>query len=155
MKADKVLKDLEKLKAKVAPDEGSATTKALKSLCAQTVDQMLETPGYKDRVSVNYRLENGGAVITATHPELGFIEFGTGIWHNQGTEYGMMLGYTPASWSESHSQWLTDPQKLAKGHGRWPYHGWQVGNPPADAFGVAKEAIREYAGDIFAGAFKK
>lgn len=148
----KLLKDLEDRKEKIA----SRASKGLKSLCIKTVDAMSEAKPYQDNgVSVKYEMTGDGAIISATHPELGFIEFGTGIWHNQGTEYGAQLGFTPASWSENHAQWLTDPKKLSVGHGMWYFNGWQVGNAPADAFGIAEKTLREYMEEYMVEAFKK
>ena len=150
----KLLRDLEKLKAKTSPSgEGSrGVSKSLKGLCATTADAMRQA--YDHKVTVRYALTNEGATITATHPSLGFIEFGTGIRLNHGTEYGKKFGFTPASWSKEHEQWLTDPRKVSVHQGFWPLgKKWVEGAPPADAFGVAEKMIRELAMKYLAGGF--
>lgn len=153
---EKLLKDLEAIKKKTAPSGGgSGVPKGLRSLCSETVDAMANVNAYKNAVYLKYELTDDGAKITATHPQLGFIEFGTGINFNGASEYGAKLGFIPASWSQEHSQWLTDPQKLAQTHGFWPAPGgWTQGHPPADAFGLAAEMIRKYATERLAEAMK-
>lgn len=145
--ASKVLRDLAILKSKVKPfgRNNGGITENLDGLCVTVIDAMSEA--YRHRVSLQRRMTNTGAVITASHPALGFIEFGTGILHNSGTEYGQKYGFTPASWSKDHEQWLTDPVKLAQGHGAWPLANnvWVEGEAPADAFGIAEKMIRELA----------
>ena len=149
----KLLRDLEKIKAKTRPSGGNGTHRALSGLCTMVVDRMSEA--YNSKVHVDKEITTDGAIITARHPALGFIEFGTGINFNGASEYGAKLGFIPGSWSRDHEQWLTDPQKLAEGHGWWPLRGgvWTQGAPPGDAFGLAERLIREYAREYFEGAF--
>ena len=150
----KVLRDLNTLKTKVNPAEsGSKTRRNLKALCTRVVDAMSDA--YNNQVRVRTVMMNDGAMITASHSKLGFIEFGAGILHNDGTEYGEKFGFTPRSWSREHEQWLTDPVKLQQGRGRWPlaHNVWVEGNAPADAFGLAEKMIREQAMSYMSNGF--
>lgn len=141
----KVLRKLDALKTNVNPSmSGGRTRRNLKALCTTTVDVMSDA--YKNQVSVKTIMMEEGAMITASHPKLGFIEFGAGILHNSGTQYGEKFGFTPRSWSKEHERWLVEP-KVTWAHGKWPlaHNVWVEGNAPADAFGVAEKTLREYA----------
>lgn len=69
-------------------------------------------------------------VIDATGEEVLFIEYGTGIKLKHDSQFGDYGLYPPGSWSATHSQYLTDPEKLKKHRGQWPYGGeWIDGDP--------------------------
>ena len=71
--------------------------------------------------------------IDASGTAVLFIEYGTGIKLKHDSQFGDAGMYPPASWSATHSRYLTDPDKLKAHHGQWPYGGeWTDGNPSAN-----------------------
>jgi hypothetical protein len=71
--------------------------------------------------------------IDASGTAVLFIEYGTGIKLKHDSQFGDYGMYPAGSWSATHSQYLTDPDKLKAHHGQWPYAGeWIDGNPSAN-----------------------
>ena len=79
-------------------------------------------------------VENGREwVIRASGEAVLFIEYGTGIKLKHDSQFGDFGMYPPGSWSATHDQFLTDPDKLKAHHGQWPYGGeWIDGDPSAN-----------------------
>ena len=77
-------------------------------------------------------IPNGFSIVGAGE-DIFFVEFGTGLFYSRNP---MPHPYNePASWSRTHAQFLTDPKKLAKYKGYWPYNGrWTSGQPSANVF---------------------
>ena len=75
----------------------------------------------------------GGCQIVGTGEDIFFVEFGTGLFYSRNP---IPHPYNePASWSATHAQYLTDPVKLEKYKGYWPYNGrWVSGQPSANVF---------------------
>jgi len=83
-----------------------------------------------------------GFSIIGSGEDIFFVEFGTGLVYSRSP---IPHPYNePASWSATHSQFLTDPKKLAKYHGFWPYNGrWTNGQPAANVFYEAGKTVTE------------
>jgi len=83
-----------------------------------------------------------GCNIVCGGEDIFFVEFGTGIFYSRG-----LLPHpynVAASWSETHAQFLTDPKKLAKYKGYWPYNGkWTSGQPAANVFYEAGKTVKQ------------
>jgi hypothetical protein len=74
-----------------------------------------------------------GWTIRASGTAVLFIEYGTGIKLKHDSQFGDYGMYPAGSWSATHNQYLTDPDKLKAHHGQWPYAGeWIDGNPSAN-----------------------
>lgn len=90
------------------------------------------------------RIKDGTAVVSAIGERILFVEFGTGINTNYGSSSRVAgeYGFTPASWSAQHKQWLVPPKSVV-------YKGWWVtpdgreteGHPPVDAMYHAFEQM--------------
>lgn len=126
---------------------------------AQTVYTAADYTGVND-ASVTLEVEPDGAAIVASGKIVAFLEFGTGVTYPLG-EYADQVGAPPHG-------------SYGKGHGKqktWAYYGepgtlgftnsevdtglWFThGNPPANAFPQAVEAMREsfnqIASEVFA-----
>ena len=83
-----------------------------------------------------------GYSIVGSGEDIFFAEFGTGIMYSRNP---MPHPYNePTSWSATHAQYLTDPKKLAKYGGKWPYNGkWTYGQPSANVFYEAGKTVRD------------
>ena len=109
-----------------------------------------------DDVSVYVDELPNGCSIVGTGEDIFFVEFGTGLFYSRNP---MPHPYNePASWSATHAQFLTDPKKLAKYHGYWPYNGkWTSGQPSANVFYEAQKTVEqevpEYAEKVLSRAF--
>lgn len=87
------------------------------------------------------RLQDGCNIVGAGE-DIFFVEFGTGLFYSRNP---MPHPYNvPASWSATHAQFLTDPAKLAKYKGYWPYNGrWISGQPSANVFYEAGKTVNQ------------
>ena len=110
-----------------------------------------------DDVTVYVEELPNGCNIVGTGEDIFFVEFGTGLFYPRNP---MPHPYNePASWSATHAQFLTDPKKLAKYHGYWPYNGrWTSGQPSANVFYEAgktvEQQVPEYAKKVIDRAFQ-
>lgn len=81
-----------------------------------------------------------GFSIVGGGEDIFFVEFGTGLFYSRSPIPHPFN--EPASWSATHAQYLTDPKKLAKYHGYWPYNGrWTSGQPAANVFYEAGKEV--------------
>ncbi len=115
------------------------------------------------RVSGSLTAQEG--TVTATGSKILFVEFGTGVNLNSGSEKGTELGFTPASWSISDEGkgWLTG-KRLEKFHGWWPLEGtsqgaggttlWTQGHAPVNALFHAAEKMKQQVGKFLEAAYK-
>ena len=89
-----------------------------------------------------------GCNIVGGGEDIFFVEFGTGLFYSRSPIPHPFN--EPASWSATHAQYLTDPKKLAKYHGYWPYNGrWTSGQPAANVFYEAGKTIKdEFTGHL-------
>lgn len=101
---------------------------------------------YDDKVEVTY----ADRTLTASGESLMFQEFGTGLYQTKHHEKAAEFGFGPATYSEEHEQWLTDPKKWViaerAGHpGEFPVGKtglWTKGNDPAEGMTKAMDAMR-------------
>lgn len=104
-----------------------------KGYAATMVDEYDGVSSEPEDISVYAEATPDGCNIVGTGEDIFFVEFGTGLFYSRSPiphPYNV-----PASWSATHAQYLTDPQKLAKYHGYWPYKGkWTSGQPAANVF---------------------
>lgn len=93
-------------------------------------------------VSVSVEELPNGCNIVGGGEDIFFVEFGTGLFYSRNP---MPHPYNePASWSRTHAQFLTDPKKLAKYKGYWPYNGiWTSGQPSANVFYEAEKTVEQ------------
>ena len=104
-----------------------------KGYAATMVDEYDGVSSEPEDISVYAEATPDGCNIVGTGEDIFFVEFGTGLFYSRSPiphPYNV-----PASWSATHAQYLTDPQKLSKYHGYWPYKGkWTSGQPAANVF---------------------
>lgn len=127
-----LLRDLDELKSDLTPGQGGKTDELLKKITYDTWQdadlsyQLAEGDGIEgaDTVAVDREIDGDTATITASSPQILFVEFGTGINVNEGSlsDYANAHGYSPAAYSMQNAQWLLPPASIwAKG--RWPIPG--------------------------------
>lgn len=172
-----LLRDLSELQSDLTPGTGGRTDTLLSKMAHFTEQYaMREYDNHPealeevhDFVSGDVAIDGDTAIITAEHPKILFIEFGTGINKNDGSlsRVAGEYGFTPAMWSVSHSQWLLPP-KAIRHKGWWPIPGtygqgvnssgkkdslWTEGHQPVDAMYKAFNALvanyPEFAREIF------
>ena len=147
-----LLRDLDELKSDLTPGQGGKTDELLKKITYATWQdadlsyQLAEGDGIEgaDTVAVDREIDGDTATITASSPQILFVEFGTGINVNEGSlsDYANTHGYSPAAYSMQNSQWLLPPKSI-QFKGRWPIPGtydnatrsseWTEGHPAVDA----------------------
>lgn len=79
-----------------------------------------------------------GYRLTASGEDVGFLEFGTGIFASP-DEFEAQVGYpvAPGSWSDTHAR------QFREGHWYWYYRGKPTpGSPPTRGMHVALEEVR-------------
>ena len=88
--------------------------------------------------------------IAASGTVVLFLEYGTGLYFRHDSEFGNYQAYGRASWSATHSQWLTNPKILARFKGWWPAPVgsdermfWTRGNPSGDVMYETRKALEE------------
>lgn len=102
-------------------------------------------------IEVHLEFEGNKCKIVANGPALGFIEFGTGIAHPLGEfagqvgapphgTYGQKRGSTGKKWA-----YKGDPGTIGERDSERPDIVWTRGNPPANAFPQAVEAMKAEA----------
>ncbi len=127
-----LLRDLEELKRDSTPGNGGRADELLQKITYATwqdVDlsyQLAEGDGIEgaDTVSVDREIDGDTAIISAQGEQVLFVEFGTGINRNEGSvsDVAGQYGFSPATWSMSHSKWLLPPRSIMF-KGKWPIPG--------------------------------
>ena len=135
-----------------------------------------ERDDMRSNVDVWYGWKNKAQYIYARSRTLYFIEFGTGVLHNSGSEAGRYRNAFPGSWSsgannkfarggERGKRWLVEP-KLSQYGGRWVlpkgtetdmgHNKWATGHKPANGMGRAwkKLKTKKFFNECFKGVFK-
>lgn len=105
-------------------------------------------------VSVYAEKKQDGFNIVGTGEDIFFVEFGTGLFYSRNP---IPHPYNrPASWSETHAQFLTDPVKLKKYKGYWPHNGiWTSGQPSANVFYEAGKEVMFSTTPVVSAEIKK
>ena len=127
-----LLRDLNELQGELTPGQGGKVDTLLKRSAMFTRNFAIaeysdaESEGIEgaDSVQVSDTVDVDTAVIAAQSDEILFVEFGTGINLNEGSNSRVAgeNGFSPATWSMSHSQWLLPP-KSVQFRGKWPIPG--------------------------------
>ena len=102
-------------------------------------------------IEVHLEFEGNACKIVASGSTLGFIEFGTGVAYPLG-EFADQAGAPPHGSYGQHrgatgKKWIYkgDPGNLGEPDSKRPGLVWTKGNPPANAFPQAVEAMRTEA----------
>ena len=133
--------------AKIGQDE------ALKSYA------LMDDEGEKYNFHVDKGKWDGDTLIlSASGEDIIFMEFGTGIIHNNGEHpLTAKFGYEPSSWSKSHEQNLIPPKVDNQG-GRWKTSEtgtkWFEGHAPAMGMWNASKEMREKIKSVAEEVFK-
>ena len=166
----RVYRALDNIESNAKLGNGGKIDKAVQNLIDMGVEQAqgeYSGSGVEDaanvRVSGSLTAQEGK--VTATGAKILFVEFGTGVNLNSGSEKGIELGYTPASWSTSEQgKGFLTGKKLEAFHGWWPIGGtsegaggttlWTQGHAPVNAMLHAAERMKQFCGKLLEVAFK-
>jgi len=170
------------LRAMNTSNENSRIRQAVEKYAQGAADEWSEAYDNEERddmlsnVTVWYGWKQKAQFIYARSRKLYFIEFGTGVLNNSGSEEGRYRNAYPGSWSsgannkfarggEHGKKWLVEP-KLSKYGGRWilpvgtetdmGHNKWATGHKPANGMGRAmkKLATKKFFDECFKGVFK-